>query len=78
MVRRLRDTGTPGFPRNSRLLLYVGYVLLTVCIMHWYLVSHHIELQTPQTSRTFAAFRLFGLPLDYLVLVDGGERLLLE
>jgi hypothetical protein len=69
------NTSSPGFPRASRLLLYIGYVLLSVSAAHWYLVSHNIDLQIVQSNFNFAGFRTFGLPLAYLALVEGRRRL---
>jgi hypothetical protein len=72
------NTSSPGFPRASRLLLYIGYVLLSVSAAHWYLVSHNIDLQIVQSDFNFAGFRTFGLPLAFLALVEGGQRLVEE
>ena len=72
------NTNSPGFPRASRLLLYIGYVLLSVSVAHWYLVSHNIDLQIVQSNYNFAGFRTFGLPLAFLALVEGGRRLVEE
>jgi hypothetical protein len=72
------NTSSPGFPRASRLLLYIGYVLLSVSVAHWYLVSHNIGLQIVQSNYNFTGFRTFGLPLAYLVLAEGGRRLVEE
>jgi hypothetical protein len=67
------NTGSPGFPRASRLLLYIGYVLLSVSVAHWYLVSHNIDFQIVQSDFNFAGFRTFGLPLAYLALIEGRQ-----
>jgi hypothetical protein len=72
------NTSSHGFPRASRLLLYIGYVLLSVSVAHWYLVSHNIGLQIVQSNYNFAGFRTFGLPLAFLALVEGGRRLVEE
>jgi hypothetical protein len=67
---------TPGLPRESRLLLYLGYVLLSVSISHWYLVSHNITMQDRQNVVNTLGFLTIGLPLAYLVVVELGEPLL--
>jgi hypothetical protein len=70
------NQSSPGLPRDSRLLLYIGYVLLSVSVAHWYLVSHNIAMQAIQGTLNTAGFLVLGLPLAYLALVEGGERLL--
>lgn len=65
-----------AFPQTSRLLLYIGYALLSVSIAHWYLVSHNIDQQILQSDFNLSGFHVFGLPLAYLVLVERGEPLL--
>jgi hypothetical protein len=70
------NQSSPGLPRDSRLLLYVGYVLLSVSVAHWYLVSHNIVVQIVQGDINVLGFLVLGLPLAYLTLVEGGERLL--
>ncbi len=72
------NQSSPGLPRDSRLLLYIGYVLLSVSVAHWYLVSHNIAVQIVQSDINVAGFLVLGLPLAYLTLVEGGERLLRE
>jgi hypothetical protein len=72
------NTDSPGFPRASRLLLYFGYVLFSISITHWYMVSHNIEQQILQSTLNVSGFVTFGLPLAYLALVEGGQSLLAE
>ena len=72
---RFTNTDSPRFPRASRLLLYVGYVLLSVTIAHWFIVSHNIEMQRLQSDLTMDGFRIFGLALAYLAFVQGGASL---
>lgn len=67
---------TPGLPRASRLLLYTGYVLITLSVTHWFLVSHNIAMQRNQGIWNVSGFTLLGLPLAYLALVEGGARLI--
>lgn len=71
-----RDTGL--MPRSSRLMLYLGYVLISVSVAHWYLVSHNVGLQASQADLNASGFILFGLPLAYLALVEGGRALVDE
>ncbi|HEU5090530.1 MAG TPA: hypothetical protein VFT99_23910, partial [Roseiflexaceae bacterium] len=67
---------TPGLPRESRLLMYLGYVLLTVSVSHWYFVSHNIGQQDTQNTINTFGFLTVGLPLAYLAIVELGEPLL--
>lgn len=69
---------TPGMPRASRLMLYLGYVLISVGVAHWYLVSHNLVQQAAQAAFTTNGFLIFGLPLAYLALVERGAPLLAE
>lgn len=69
---------TPGLPRASRLMLYLGYVLISVSVAHWYLVSHNLVQQATQADFNSLGFELFGLPLAYLALVEGGRTLVVE
>jgi hypothetical protein len=67
---------TPGLSRDSRALLYVGYVLLSVGVSHWYLVSHNLGMQETQGSMNQVGFTLVGLPFAYLMVVERGRLLL--
>lgn len=69
---------TPGMPRASRLMLYLGYVLVSVSVAHWYLVSHNVAQQATQAAFNTNGFEVFGLPLAYLALVEGGTALVAE
>ena len=48
------------FPRSSRLLIYVGYLVLAVTVLNWVTVTHGEDLNTLLTQR---AFELLGLPI---------------
>ncbi len=75
---KFANIDSPRFPRTNRLLLYLGYVLITVSVTHWYVVSHDVYQQTLNTDFNFSGFRIFGLALAYLVFVEGGRALLKE
>ena len=51
-----------GLPRASRLLLYLGYVLLSVSVAHWYIISHNVVEQTIQHDFTLGAIAFTGCP----------------
>jgi hypothetical protein len=70
------NASTPQFPRTNRLLLYVGYVLMTVLIAHWFLVTNHVFMRVLQSDWGITGFTIFGLALAYLVFVEGGRALL--
>ena len=63
---------SPGFPRTNRLLLYIGYAMLAISSVHWFMASHNIEQQMLQSDFNLVGFTTFGLPLAYLALVEGG------
>ncbi|NOK62910.1 MAG: hypothetical protein GFH27_549293n307 [Chloroflexi bacterium AL-W] len=63
---------SPGFPRTSRLLLYIGYAMLAISSVHWFMASHNIAQQMLQSDINLVGFLTFGLPLAYLALVEGG------
>lgn len=69
---------TPGLSRDSRALLYIGYVLLSVSVSHWYLVSHNLAMQDTQASMNQVGFTIVGLPIAYLMLVERGHLLVEE
>ncbi len=78
MAGSFANLSTPGLPRESRLLLYIGYVLISVAITHWYLVSHNIGRQLFTTTINELGFLSLGLPIAYLAIAEGGQRLLHE
>ncbi len=60
------NVGTGGLPRSSRLLLYVGYVLLTVTVLNWALTTHNLDMIGEFTGNAaLRGFERFGLPLLY-------------
>ncbi len=66
---------TPGLPRDSRALLYVGYALLAVAVSHWFIASHNLIYQQYQSDFTYLAFIEMGYPLAYTVILEGGRSL---
>ena len=59
-----RDTA--GFPRASRLFVYLGYVLFSITLIHWALSVHDLTSLEFLTSRgALAGFTLLGQPLLY-------------
>lgn len=63
------------FPRLNRIILYLGYVLLTLNLTHWYTVTHNIEQTSLNTAITLTGLRIFGFAAAYLVFVEGGRTL---
>ena len=72
---RFLNDDSKNFPRASRVLMYLGYVLLSVSIAHWYNISHDVANQTLQSDFTTRGFVGIGLPLAYLAFVEGGRSL---
>ena len=63
-----RDTG--GLPRVSRVLMYVGYVLLTVTVVNWALTSHDLTSVGQFTGDTaMVGLERFGKPLLYGIIM---------
>src|SRR4029078_2179059 len=63
------------FPRLNRILLYLGYTLLTINITHWFTVTHDVEQQALSADLTITGLRIFGYTAAYLVIVEGGRAL---
>ena len=70
-----RRNGGGQFPRLNRIILYLGYVLLTLNLTHWYTVTHDVEQQSLNTAITLTGLRIFGFTAAYLVFVEGGRTL---
>lgn len=62
------NQGTKGLPRSGRVLLYLGYMLLTVTLVNWALTSHSL-LSVGQFTGDAALNGLdrFGRPLLYVI-----------
>ncbi len=67
---------SPSFPNVSRVLMAIGYVLLTLNISHWFLVTHNIEERSFNDDVTLTGLRVLGYTAAYLVIVEGGRALL--
>lgn len=66
---------TPRLPRLSRIFLYVGYVLLTVTVINWSLVTHDLtSLERFTGDMALLGLDSFGRPMLYalfpLLLVE--------
>ncbi len=64
---------SPRFPRLNRIVLYLGYILLTLNISHWFTVTHNVEEQTFNSDLTMTGLRIFGYAAAFLVFVEGGR-----
>lgn len=69
---RFANADSPGFPRASRILLYLGYIMLALSLATWYILSHSFEDQLTQSLYSGQGFSAFGLALLYLALVETG------
>lgn len=66
------NEGTPRLPRITRAQLLMGYQLLSIAILHWYLVTHdldNLEVLTEVHPGTGTA--LLAQPLVLVLLVTG-------
>lgn len=66
---RFLNTDSAAFPRISRALMYFGYVMLTLCVAHWFVVTHSVAQQTVQSDITLVGFEVFGLALVYWLAI---------
>lgn len=67
---------SPRLPNKSRVLLAIGYVLLTLNISHWFMVTHNVQERILSDDFTLAGLRIFGYTAAFLVVVEGGRALL--
>lgn len=70
------NADSPRFPNQSRVLLAIGYVLLTLNISHWFMVTHNVQERILSDEFTLAGLRIFGYTAAFLVIVEGGRVLL--
>lgn len=69
---------SPQLPNQSRVLLAIGYVLLTLNVTHWFMVTHNLQERILSDDFTAAGLRIFGYTAAFLVIVEGGRALLQE
>lgn len=63
------NEGTAGLPRVSRVLMYVGYVLLTVTVVNWAVTSHDLTTVGQFTGDTaMVGLERFGKPVLYGII----------
>lgn len=60
---------SPGFPRPSRVFLYLGYALLSVALLNWFSVSHDVAELSRMESISRNGVTLLGYPLLYALFV---------
>lgn len=75
---RFLNADSAGFPRISRALMYFGYVMLSLSVAHWFVVSHDVQQQAVQGDIALSGFALYGLTLLMWLLVMRGRPLLHE
>jgi len=64
------NRGTPALPKPARILLYLGYALLTVTVVNWSLATHDMfDLRLLTGGGALLGFAAFGRPMLYAVLV---------
>ena len=62
------NNDSPGLPRVSRILLYLGYVLFSIAVLNWSVASHDISQVDFFTGQAaLGGFSLFGKPLIYAI-----------
>lgn len=64
------NEGSPALPRVSRAQLLLGYQLLSIAILHWYLVTHDLEsLEILTEIHPGTGTSLLGQPLLLVVIL---------
>lgn len=59
---------TPALPRASRILLYLGYILLTATLVNWALTSHDLNTLGQYTGdAALVGFTVLGRPLIFAI-----------
>ena len=59
-----------GCRASSRIFLYLGYVLMTVTVIHWAVASHDLEAVGRLTGDVgLVGLEAFGKPLLYTIFV---------
>jgi hypothetical protein len=62
------NDGSRGLPRVSRIFLYLGYVLMTVTVINWAVVSHDLATVGHLTGDVgLVGLEAFGKPLLYTI-----------
>lgn len=64
------NQGSRALPRSSRIFVYLGYLLLTVTLINWNLVTHDLEgTAFLLDDVVLAGISLFGRPLLYAAIL---------
>lgn len=64
------NLSTPGLPRVSRIFLYLGYMLITVAVVHWAQTVHDLTTVARLTGGTaMVGFERFGKPMLYAMFL---------
>ena len=58
-----------GFPRSSRVFLYLGYSLLSVAVLNWFSVTHDVDELAGLESIGENGVALLGYPLLYALFI---------
>lgn len=63
------NEGTPALPRASRILLYLGYILLTATLVNWALTAHDLNTLGQYTGdAALVGFTVLGRPLIFAIV----------
>jgi hypothetical protein len=64
------NDGSRSLPRVSRILLYLGYILMTVTVVNWFVASHDLAAVGQLTGDLgLVGLEAFGKPLLYTIFV---------
>ena len=62
------NSDSPGLPRVSRILLYLGYILFSLAVLNWSVATHDIlQIDFFAGQAALGGFGLFGKPLIYAI-----------
>ncbi|MEM9777870.1 MAG: hypothetical protein AAF902_25055, partial [Chloroflexota bacterium] len=62
------NADTPALPRQSRVFLYLGYVIITVAVIYWAIAQHdHFWINQFTGEGALAGLTVLGLPMLYML-----------
>ncbi|MFN8018010.1 MAG: hypothetical protein U0P45_07785 [Acidimicrobiales bacterium] len=73
------NEGSAAFPRASRAQLMLGYQVLAVAILHWYVISHDLSpLENLTALQPGTGTALLGQPLVLVLILAGFAAMLAD
>lgn len=72
---RFLNADSSAFPRWSRATLYIGYVLFSVIVAHWFIATHTVWQQALQSFMNDSGFEIFGYAVAWRLCIERGAGL---